>query len=221
MTDSRRSGYLVADEMRALAALGRRFAGSDYEAERAERLMELAGDVAQLAGGGVSEDAGELFGPDPWRRTTPALTVTTAVFDGDGRILLARRREDGHWVMPGGFAEVGLTAPEAALQELWEEAGLRGRVARLLGVFDARLWDPMARAHTVNLLFEVECEDLSPTPGTEMAAAGFFPPEGLPEHLAPWQEPRLHKALELRRASITYFDPSDSRYADMPPHQRR
>lgn len=210
----------MADEMRALAALGRRFAGSAYEAERAERLMDLAGDVAQLAGDRVG-DAAELLGPDPWRRTTPALTVTTAVFDGDGRILLARRREDGHWVMPGGFAEVGLTAPEAALHELWEEAGLRGRVARLLGVFDARLWDPMAKAHAVNLLFEVECDDLSPTPGTEMVAAGFFPLEGLPEPLAPWQEPRLRKALELRRASITYFDPTDSRCAEMPPHQRR
>jgi len=33
--------------------------------------------------------------------------------------------------MPGGTAEIGQTMAQAALRELWEEAGLRGDVERL------------------------------------------------------------------------------------------
>ncbi len=64
MPDSRQSPCLIADEMRSLAALGRRFATSPYEVERAERLMELAAEVASLSGGDDCETTDDLFGPD-------------------------------------------------------------------------------------------------------------------------------------------------------------
>ena len=220
MPEPRRSPRLVADEMRTLAALGRRFATNPYEVERAERLMALAAEVAGLARGDAGEVRDDLLGPGRWERTTPVLTVSAAVFDGQGRVLLARRGDNGRWVLPGGFADVGPTPAVSALRELWEEAGLRGRVERLLGVFDGRVWDPGAAAHQVSLLFEVVCEDLSASPGLEMTAVGFFPPDALPEDLVPPHALRLREALELRRESPTYFDPADSRGVGMPTHQR-
>jgi len=44
----------------------------------------------------------------------------------DGRICLVTSRNGARWVFPKGRIEVRQTAPQAALTEAWEEAGLRG-----------------------------------------------------------------------------------------------
>ncbi len=43
-------------------------------------------------------------------------------------VLLITSRETGRWVIPKGWPIGGLSAPEAAAREAWEEAGVRGRV---------------------------------------------------------------------------------------------
>lgn len=44
----------------------------------------------------------------------------------DLRILLVTSRDTGRWVLPKGWPIRGLDAPGAAMQEAWEEAGVRG-----------------------------------------------------------------------------------------------
>lgn len=48
---------------------------------------------------------------------------------GDTRVLLVTSRDTGRWVLPKGWAEAGLTGPELAAKEAFEEAGIRGAVA--------------------------------------------------------------------------------------------
>lgn len=47
----------------------------------------------------------------------------------DTRVLLVTSRDTGRWVLPKGWAETGLTGPELAAKEAFEEAGIRGAVA--------------------------------------------------------------------------------------------
>jgi 8-oxo-dGTP pyrophosphatase MutT (NUDIX family) len=54
------------------------------------------------------------------------------VVDGDGRILLGRRTDNGLWATPGGHVEDGESFEEGALRELREEAGIVGRDPRPL-----------------------------------------------------------------------------------------
>lgn len=54
----------------------------------------------------------------PWRRR-----------DGVFEVLMVTSRLSGHWLIPKGWPMEGKTAPEAALQEAWEEAGLRGEAS--------------------------------------------------------------------------------------------
>ncbi len=45
------------------------------------------------------------------------------------RVLLVTSRETGRWVLPKGWPIPGLSGPETAAREAWEEAGVRGDVA--------------------------------------------------------------------------------------------
>lgn len=59
---------------------------------------------------------------------TIVLVGAVALIDGDGRILLAKRRETGFlgglWEFPGGKLETGETPEETVIRELREELGI-------------------------------------------------------------------------------------------------
>jgi ADP-ribose pyrophosphatase YjhB (NUDIX family) len=66
----------------------------------------------------------------------PLPVASAVVLDEDRRLLCIRRGNEplrGEWCLPIGFAELGETIEQACLRELREEAGLEGRVLRLLG----------------------------------------------------------------------------------------
>jgi 8-oxo-dGTP pyrophosphatase MutT (NUDIX family) len=49
------------------------------------------------------------------------------------QVLLVTSRETGRWVIPKGWPMSGKSHGEAALQEAFEEAGVKGRLGALLG----------------------------------------------------------------------------------------
>ncbi|HEX2943136.1 MAG TPA: NUDIX hydrolase [Rhodopila sp.] len=49
--------------------------------------------------------------------------------NGETKVLLVTSRETRRWVFPKGWAEKGLSGPELARKECFEEAGVRGEVA--------------------------------------------------------------------------------------------
>ncbi len=220
MGDVRQELYLIADEMRGMATLGKEFAGNVYEVERAHRMVELAAKVAALADEGTLADVRAVFDAEPWHRFSPAIGVEAAVFDARGDILLVQRKDNDCWAVPGGIAEIGQTVAEATMRELWEEAGLRGDVRRLLGVFDGRLWGSQSKVHLIHFVFLVECVEQTPIPGIEMLDARFFSPEALPTAMHRGHGERAPKCCAMVRTSGTYFDPAASYEGEMPMHQR-
>jgi len=57
-------------------------------------------------------------------------------YDGDGRLLLIKRRDDpgsGLWSVPGGRVEPGETDAQAVVREMAEETGLAVEPAELVG----------------------------------------------------------------------------------------
>lgn len=213
--------YLAADELRGAATLWKEFAANVYEAERADQAMKLAARIAALADEASRDEIMAIFGGGDWKRVSPAVGVDSLVFNERGEVLLVRRRDNEHWCMPGGIAEIGQTPAEAALRELWEEAGLRGETERLLGVFDGRRWGSRTRVHMIHLVYLVRCDDLTPMPGIEMLDARFFPPDALPEPMHSGHGQRLPVCIELARNGQVFTDPATTIAAtDLPTHQR-
>ena len=96
--------YLIADELRAVANLGLRFAESPYDKERYERVLSASARlIAALEQ--RSPDEVLLQFKDNLDHLSPNAGANAAVFR-DGRILLIRREDDELWALPGGLAEV-------------------------------------------------------------------------------------------------------------------
>lgn len=98
----------------------------------------------------------------------------------EGRVLLVRRRDSGLWAMPGGLVEVGDTLAGAAVRELQEETGLRGRATRYLGYFDSRRVGSRLRFQLFHHAFLIEAEG-EPGVSNETLGAAFFALHELPE----------------------------------------
>ena len=57
------------------------------------------------------------------------LQVGALCLNAEGRVLLITSRNTGRWVIPKGWPMAGRTHADSALQEAWEEAGVKGAVA--------------------------------------------------------------------------------------------
>jgi ADP-ribose pyrophosphatase YjhB (NUDIX family) len=122
----------LLDEIRALARTGLHYAENPFDRARCTRLLELAAqgyaDVLDIE-------------PDELRRrfmaetgyATTKLGADGAVFDGDDRILLVRRADDGKWGLVAGWVDPNESPEETLVREFEEEIGVVGRVDRLVG----------------------------------------------------------------------------------------
>jgi 8-oxo-dGTP diphosphatase len=77
------------------------------------------------------------------------------VVDADGRVVLVHRPRYDDWTLPKGKLDPGESFEDAALREVWEETGLRGRLVRELP--SSEYLDAKGRSKVVRYwLMEVE-----------------------------------------------------------------
>jgi ADP-ribose pyrophosphatase YjhB (NUDIX family) len=62
-------------------------------------------------------------------------SVSIALRDAQGRVLLVRHSEGDVWLLPGGAIEPTELPADAAVREMFEETGLLVRLTHLIGVF--------------------------------------------------------------------------------------
>jgi len=210
--DTQTSLYQIADELRAIASQGLLFTEGSYDKERYEKILNASARiVAALEGAPAAEIFtrfhGNLF------HVSPVVCVDAVVYR-EGKILLVQRRDNELWCLPGGMAEVGETPAQAAERELWEEAGVRGRASRLLGVYDSRRWFPNTRMQFYDMLFQIESDDVPTLHGhgssesfNESLDVGFFAEDNLPP-MHPGHGNRIPMVFQMIRGEIPlpFFD---------------
>ncbi|HYK25097.1 MAG TPA: NUDIX domain-containing protein, partial [Steroidobacteraceae bacterium] len=120
---------------------------------------------------------------------TPKVDVRAAVFRDD-RILLVRERSDGHWTLPGGWADVGDSPSAAVEREALEESGYQVRAVKLAAVYDRNRHGHTAHVFHIWKLFFL-CEIVGHSPGEPSRVRAEPAPEGphTGEHTpASWSE---------------------------------
>ncbi len=125
---------------------------------------------------------------DAWRAEsgyiTPKVGVAAAVPDGSDGLLLIKRRDNGLWAMPGGWAEIADTPATGAVREVLEETGLIVRADRLLGLYDGWLHKFSRLNHLYHIVFLCSVVGGTLQAADEVLDAGFFSRHALPP-LAP------------------------------------
>lgn len=206
--------YQIADELRAIASNGLRNAEIGYDKERYEMVLKASARlIAALESTSFENVYAQYTVGLP--HLSPILCVEAAVFR-EGKILLIQRRDDRMWALPGGVAEVGESLAQAAERELWEEAGVHGKAAQLLGVFDSRIWHARTRLQLCSALFRIDTEETpvvhsmpagDSSPFSETLGVGFFAEEYLPE-LSVGHDLRVPFAFKLLHGEfpLPFFD---------------
>lgn len=166
----------IADELRAVATNGLKWAATEYDEARYHKTMSLAAELLGMADTRGGEEIERIFRGDLGIRT-PYVGVDGAVFDEAGRLLLIQRKDNETWAMPGGAADVGESPSAVAVREVWEETGLRVRAVRLVGVYDSRKVGSPDAVHLYHLVFMCERESGELMLTNETIAFDYFSEE--------------------------------------------
>ena len=206
-----------SETLAGIARTGLGFTQNLYERERYEEVLHVAADIKAAADEALEVRREQDHFVQEWMESigegvpgyvTPKVAIGAIVGNDDGEILLVRRPDSGVWLYPTGWADVGYSASEVAVKEVFEETGIECEPQRLLGVIDGQRMG-FSRFGMYMLLFHCRA-----TGGTlaghplETDGIGWFAQGSLPEPTAgvQWWGPMAFAAID-GRVEAASFDP--------------
>lgn len=174
-----------ARELQALAQTGLAFTKDPYDRERYERLRGMAAEMlAALSDVPIATIAGLFEAQSGY--ATPKVEVRAGVFDERGRILLVREALDrDRWTLPGGWADVNLTAAQNVAKEVREESGYEVRVGKLAAVWDrTRQGHPSSAWSCYKLFFLCDVTGGEARTSIETTEVAWFATDEIPADLS-------------------------------------
>lgn len=127
------------------------------------------------------------------------LPVVSTILVQERRVLLVKRNNKpyrGRWCLPSGFAETGENIIEAAIRELEEETGVKGRIVQLRDVDSCSNY---FYGDLLFLTFEVEQTGGTLKAGDDAAAVRFFPLTRIPRLAFPSNSKALRTYVEGKK----------------------
>ncbi|EMY32434.1 mut-like protein [Arthrobacter crystallopoietes BAB-32] len=123
--------------------------------------------------------------------------ATAVVLDGQDRVLLGRRADNGIWTLITGILEPGEQPAEAVVREIFEETAVVAEVEHLAEVYAGGPMEFVNGDQAQFLTLNFRCRYVSGEARVnddESSEVGWFPLDGLPE-LPPYHRDRLQAAL--------------------------
>ena len=182
-----------SETLAGIARTGMGFTQNLYERERYEEVLHVAADIKAAADEALEVRREQDHFVQEWMESvgegipgyvTPKVAIGAIVGNDDGEILLMQRADSGIWLYPTGWADVGYSASEVAVKEVFEETGIECEPVQLLGVVDGQRMG-FSRFGMYMLLFHCRA-----TGGTlqghplETSGLGWFTPDALPSATA-------------------------------------
>ena len=206
-----------AESLAGVARTGIGFTESQFERERYEEVLHIAGDIKAAADFGrddrpdadgyVTEWLSDVGRGVPGY-ATPKVAVGAAVTNDRGELLLIQRADSGIWLYPTGWCDVGYSAPEVVVKEVLEVTGIEVEPVRLIGVLDGMRLG-VSRIPLYSLLFFCRATggalNIHPLECTD---AGWFTRDNLPNPTLGaerWAGP-IFAAIDGERRDVFYDD---------------
>lgn len=171
-----------AKRLHALASTGLHFGESDFDRERYQEIADIAAAMISDLGQVPLARLQGLFPDFAKGYATPKIDVRAAVISND-QVLLVREKVDQLWTLPGGYADVGLSAAENTRKEVREEACIDVSVDRLIGVFHKAKHEYRQDVRDFYKFYFLCSEKpgrQQPSAGSETLDARYFPLDALP-----------------------------------------
>jgi ADP-ribose pyrophosphatase YjhB (NUDIX family) len=168
-----------AKELRTMAQTGLTYAKDPYDIVRYKRIQEMAMEIMATQ---TEDDLGHIKGIFEHEEgyTTPKVDVRAVAFR-EGKVLLVRERSDGYWTLPGGWADVGESAGEGVVREVWEESGFKVLAKRVLAIYDRDKQGHPPHPYSIfKIFFECEIVGGEATLSSETDGVDFFAEDELP-----------------------------------------
>ena len=122
-----------AVELQSLAQAGLFYSKDKFDIERFQRIRDISAEMMSFKTDLPIEKVKNLFCGDEGYQT-PKIDTRGAIFDGE-KILLVQE-SDGRWALPGGWCDVNQSPAQNTIKEVFEEAGLKVSVDKLVAVHD-------------------------------------------------------------------------------------
>lgn len=170
-----------ARQLQAISSTGIFFGESDFDKERYEEINHIANQMLAQLGNVPIARIEQLFSDVGDGYVTPKVDVRAAVFRNN-EILLVKEKLDGLWTMPGGYADVGLSAVTNVVKEVQEEANIKVKTKKLIAVVHKAQHEYDMDARDFYKLYFL-CEQVGaeePCPGAETESAGYYKLDSLP-----------------------------------------
>lgn len=133
--DTRPQWLKWAHQMQSIAQAGLTYGKDLFDLERYKQLQSLAAEIVSTHTTAAAGDVENILASESGY-PTPKVDVRAVVFDDLGRLLFVRETSDGGWALPGGWADIGDSAGEVAVREVYEETGYQVVPIKLLGLLD-------------------------------------------------------------------------------------
>jgi ADP-ribose pyrophosphatase YjhB (NUDIX family) len=182
-----------SETLAGIARTGLGFTHNLYERERFEEVLRVAADIRVAASGepdgeckpeGLVTEWLSQVGDGVAGYVTPKVAVGAVVGNDRGEILLVQRADSAVWLYPTGWADVGYSASEVAVKEVYEETGVQVEPERLIAVLDGmRLGFAGIPLYSLVFHCRVVGGDVKAHP-LECLDVGWFAEDSLPEPLA-------------------------------------
>lgn len=178
-----------AQRLQAIAQTGLHYDASPFDHERYQEVLDIAIEMLAANGDADANTIRAIFNAQTGH-TTPKIDLRGVVFR-DGEILLVQEKLDNNlWTLPGGWADVGESAAEGVVREVYEESGYRTRAAKLLALYDRnKQGHPPFPFHAYKAYFLCELLDrerhidptLTSASYNEIGEVAFFTPDAIPD----------------------------------------
>jgi ADP-ribose pyrophosphatase YjhB (NUDIX family) len=206
-----------AESLAGVARTGMGFTDSQFERERYEEILKIAGDIKAAADTGVDDPVDGDGHVIEWMKeigrgvpgyVTPKVAVGAAVTNDRGELLLIQRADSGIWLYPTGWCDVGYSAPEVVVKEVREETGYDVEPVRLIGVLDGmRLGSSRVPLYSLLFFCRVTGGSMNIHP-LECTDAGWFTRDTLPSPTIGadrWADP-IFAAIDGEHRDVFYDD---------------